>query len=335
MKSVKETYDALLPSYESASSKLRNLVNALLEAKKIKVHAVESRVKSSESFCQKAGSYDNPFSDITDYIGLRIICYIPSDIEKVCSLIEREFDIDEKNSVNKTKSLGTDKVGYESVHYVCCLNSARKALSEFSFMRDFCFEIQIRTILQHTWAEIEHDKNYKFNGTLPDSLKRRFNIISGTLELIDREFDSLVSEIDAYKLQIKKEVAAQKFDVELTSDSLRAYFETKGNQTLLSQNSLAVWSKKSDEVIQEMHDFGLETLNDFIELDKKYGGDDFLADGQSKTIAGYVRDCMMLDDCKKYFDRAWNGHWTGLTERMREFLEARHIDFQELVKGLS
>lgn len=32
-------------------------------------------------------------------------------------------------------------------------------------------EVQIRSLLQHAWAEIEHDRNYKFSGILPKELR--------------------------------------------------------------------------------------------------------------------------------------------------------------------
>ncbi len=55
----------------------------------------------------------------------------------------------------------------------------RIILPEYQKFKDKKFEIQIRTILQHAWAEIEHDRDYKFTGELPINIKRRFRILAG------------------------------------------------------------------------------------------------------------------------------------------------------------
>lgn len=77
-----------------------------------------------------------------------------------------EFSIDEGNSGNKADMLETDKVGYLSVHYFLKLNNKRLALSEYKGYKGLKCEVQVRTLLQHAWAEIEHDRNYKFAGVM-------------------------------------------------------------------------------------------------------------------------------------------------------------------------
>lgn len=332
MDSLKELYSRLLPAYNSALLNVKTLLESLLSVEKISVHTVQGRVKTVDSFLQKAEDYKDPFSEITDYIGLRVICYIPSDVEKVCKIIEREFDIDKTRSVNKTSILGIDRVGYESIHYIAKLKSDRAALLEYIFMKDYVFEIQIRTILQHTWAEIEHDRNYKFSGIIPDSIKRRFNIISGTLELVDREFDRLAFEIDKYKEQTKKDINENNYNIEITTDSLIEYFAKKNDKYLLSQKSLDILNKKSDEIIYEMHCLGINTLYDFALLDKKVSKEERFTNWPHYTIIGYIRDCMLFDDAQTYFNKAWYGQWDTVTRDLNEFLKEKGINFYKMVE---
>ena len=51
-------------------------------------------------------------------------------------------------------------------------------------------QVQLRTVLQHAWAEFEHDIRYK--GNVPpehaSEFDRRFTLAAGLLELADREF---------------------------------------------------------------------------------------------------------------------------------------------------
>ena len=53
--------------------------------------------------------------------------------------------------------------------------------------------MQIRTVLQHAWAEFEHDIRYK--GTVPPEhardFDRRFTLAAGLLELADQEFTTI------------------------------------------------------------------------------------------------------------------------------------------------
>ena len=54
-------------------------------------------------------------------------------------------------------------------------------------------------MLQHAWAEFEHDIRYK--GTVPDDhapdLNRRFALAAGLLELADREFTAIRDRVQA------------------------------------------------------------------------------------------------------------------------------------------
>lgn len=81
-------------------------------------------------------------------------------------MITGSFNIDEKNSLDKKILLASDQIGYRSVHFVCDLGAQRSGLPEFKDLGGLKFEIQVRTLLQHAWAELAHDRNYKFSGTL-------------------------------------------------------------------------------------------------------------------------------------------------------------------------
>lgn len=59
-------------------------------------------------------------------------------------------------------------------------------------------EIQLRTVLQHAWAEFEHDVRYK-NQEHPDTsapeVQRAFTLAAGLIELADEQFDKIASII--------------------------------------------------------------------------------------------------------------------------------------------
>ncbi|MCY1691163.1 hypothetical protein OVA29_11120 [Exiguobacterium sp. SL14] len=92
--------------------------------------------------------------------------------EKRRRIIENEFAIDRDQSVDKSTLLDTTEFGYLSVHFVASLSEQRLALSEYGRFKDYTAEIQIRSILQHAWAEIEHDLGYKNPNSVPAEVKR-------------------------------------------------------------------------------------------------------------------------------------------------------------------
>ena len=58
-------------------------------------------------------------------------------------------------------------------------NQARAALPENDHVKDVKIEFQVRTLLQHAWAEIEHDFGYKTEVAVPREMRRRFCRLAG------------------------------------------------------------------------------------------------------------------------------------------------------------
>ncbi len=118
-----------------------------------------------------------------DLAGIRMITYFESDVYRVCEVVKQLFEILPDHPEDKREKLGVDKVGYRSVHFVAEFPEKRTCLLEYKNYKGCRFELQIRSLLQHAWAEIEHDRNYKFNGVMPKHLQRRFSLVAAVLEL--------------------------------------------------------------------------------------------------------------------------------------------------------
>lgn len=184
------------------------LLNTLVRKNNIDTHSISHRVKNSSSLenkIQKKKKYKN-LKDITDILGFRIITFYSSDIDDIEALIKKEFIIDEDNSIDKRKAIEPDRFGYMSLHYIVSLKKERSSLPEYSDFSDYKFEIQIRTILQHCWAEIEHKLGYKSKNSMPDEIRRLFSILSGNLELVDKEFLNIKKKIYEYDEKVRGEV---------------------------------------------------------------------------------------------------------------------------------
>ncbi len=195
-----------------------------------------------------------------------------------------------------------NQVGYLSVHYVVSLNQSRENLGEYTPYKGLKCEIQVRTLLQHAWAEIEHDRNYKFGGVLPKDIRRRFYLVAGTLELMDQEFQNLSDAIDDYAKQVNQDTQQGNLDILIDSISLAEFMRQKFPD-------LIARIEGNPEVIEELHDMGICTLSQLNELLSPKTVEDILSSKSCPTDVGVLRDAMIMQDYKRYFETAWNGHW--------------------------
>lgn len=223
-------YDNNMDIYNECSLKISSLIKDLLKTNGIRAHSVEARVKERNSLSGKITRKHfkyNDISEITDIVGFRIITHFNHEVSKVSSLIESNFEIDRENSIDKSSTLEPDRFGYVSIHLVSKISQSRSGFFEYKKISGIKFEIQIRSILQHAWAEIEHDLGYKSGSDVPNKIRRRFSRISGLLEIADQEFSSVVTDINEHRSSLK--ITAEQNtpviceEVEIDVDFLQSY----------------------------------------------------------------------------------------------------------------
>ncbi|MBD5532770.1 MAG: hypothetical protein HDQ98_11350 [Lachnospiraceae bacterium] len=316
IKDVEKWYDKNKALYEQFSKDIEEIITKILKTKNIPYQSVCHRVKEKESYLNKSRNekYTNPIEQITDMSGIRIISYTNQDVLSICKILRDEFCIDKNNSENKADILETDKVGYLSIHYILQLSEKRLGLSEYKVYENLKCEVQVRTLLQHAWAEIEHDRNYKFAGVLPNEIKRRFYLVAGVLELMDCEFDKLSKDIDEYVKNMKKAVSKGDYNLGIDSKSVEQYMLKRfdSEQNLQSCDDGTIISEK---VVEELVKFGYKTIQ---EIEDDLNSHEIVSE-RKNTYIGLLRDLMIIKDCKKYFDVAYNGHWQGTSNSKVKF----------------
>lgn len=227
MKDHIEAFIEIRPTYERFRARASELILELIKSEKIELASFESRTKTIESFKEKikrkGNKYKDPIKEITDLCGLRLITYYTEDIYKIASVLEEEFEIDKENSIDKTTIQNPDKFGYQSLHYIISVDKRRNKLVEWKKFKDFKIEIQIRSILQHSWAAIDHKLRYKTKGEVPSNLKRKIFRLSALLELADEEFLSIKNETIELNTKIDESIDKGELDIELNSISLISY----------------------------------------------------------------------------------------------------------------
>lgn len=331
-------YDNNIDPYKGLAEIIAITIKNSLISHKISFVDVPYRHKTKKSFMKKI---EDKISEkaytpeiMTDLAGIRVITLIESDVQKVCDLIKTMFNVHDQDSVNKSEKLGEEKVGYRSVHFVCDVGNIREQLPEFSAYKGFCFEIQIRTALEHAWAEIEHDRGYKLGGKLPSHLNRRFKLLSGLLESADLEFNRLTVEIEEYAKQLNESIQQDELDYELTSIGLEVLLLDKYSQ-FISLESKSLDSSKIHSAIIELNQFGINDLKELdrliIEYTTKY---EFKKD---TSIIGFVRFLMMFIDFNKYFEIVYshvNPKWGAFIDDYIKCLEQKYnrIDIENILE---
>lgn len=254
METILKKYDDSAVLLELFGKKLESLLTDLTKNKAVNFHQIISRLKSRESLSKKLLTKQGYtcLEDVTDVIGCRIITYFEDEVDKIADVIEKEFEIDRDNSIDKRKT-EFDRFGYLSLHYVAKLGSKRTKLTEYKKFKDIKFEIQIRSILQHSWAEIEHDIGYKGKFSIPNIVKRRFSRIAALLETADLEFVRLRDELSVYEKNVPKEIKINPSSVSVDRASLISFMSTNKNL------------KRADEIIAENLNIDLKEDNSHIE----------------------------------------------------------------------
>lgn len=215
---VKKTLD-------SYRERAENLLVDLLKQDGIIIHHISSRTKDYNSLSRKIDRKFEKYSSldgITDLVGIRIISYLESDVDVIAGLVSKEFLVDPDNSVDRRK-LNADQFGYKSLHLVVNLSESRTNLTEYQNYKNLKCEIQIRSILQHAWAEIEHDLGYKGKSAIPDQYKRNFNRLAALLETADLEFVRLKRELSEYESEVGELIKKTPEDVKIDQASLTQF----------------------------------------------------------------------------------------------------------------
>ncbi len=172
------------------------------------------RIKHPEKAVDKIFRKRNQFPDglspksihlMEDTIGVRIIVYFTSQLP----LIDKElrssghFELSDLSPPEAYASpdilarFGLTHIeqkskesGYASIHY-----TVRLTESVLEKSKRPSFEIQVRTMAQELWSELEHVLAYKPDNRPHFSAKRRLQILSKELSVIDEQFNLLYEEL--------------------------------------------------------------------------------------------------------------------------------------------
>lgn len=199
-----EGYRQIQPSYEALA---RGLIAVLERATAdLGLHCiVQARAKTITSFAEKilrpGKHYTDPLRELTDLCGARVIAHTLGGVAAVCRFVEDHFAISWPDSGDKLESLAASEFGYLSRHYVVAFKPGvfpADIVPADLGEQGLKAEIQVRTILQHAWADINHELSYKNRFALPRRWLRQFARLAAVLEEADRAFEAISVGLEEY-----------------------------------------------------------------------------------------------------------------------------------------
>ncbi|MBC7543769.1 MAG: hypothetical protein H7338_13670 [Candidatus Sericytochromatia bacterium] len=273
--SIIEAYDRNADKYLAFGAKVAGLVRELFEAADIRAHSIDARLKNRDSLFKKVIRPEAEYAqltDITDVAGLRVITYFAEDVDRIARIIADEFEVDWTHSVDKREAIESDRFGYVSLHFVVSVGAARLQLMEYRRFAGMKLEIQIRSILQHAWAEIEHDLGYKAHLEVPREVRRRFSRLSGLLELVDTEFNQIRRTLSHYEVQVAGQIELSPDKVLIDRASVEN-FVIKGQLVAAVDSDIARSLGREinynnfypEQLVQQLTHAGLKTIADISE----------------------------------------------------------------------
>ena len=278
---ILEEYRAARPVFEKMLEIVRQQLGKCVSDNNIYVTALEARIKAEASLAGKLelkGAKYASLRDITDILGARVITFYTDEVDKIAALVDRIFEVDWADSVDKRKMHDLDSFGYNSLHYICRIPKSVFNDPSMPQVNEFRFELQMRTALQHVWATIDHDTGYKSGVKVPTEYLRNLNRLAGMLELADEQFSQIRTGINDYRFKVQQLVSSGKFsEVPFDGDSFRSYLLLKPFEKLSKRiaalNQAEIHQASSMQYFRAMRDLGFQTLGDVEKMIADYSDD--------------------------------------------------------------
>jgi len=184
---------------EKMAKKLEEYLQVLLQGYP-RIDRITARAKSPTRFIDKAGKtrddgqpkYADPLNQIQDQIGVRIVTFYKSEIELLSNKIKDYISPIEEQDVFPESE---NEFGYEGKHYILFVPTE---LFTPEIPKELCpeiFELQIKTLFEHSWAEANHDLAYKPESELTFEQKRKIAFTAAQAWGADNIFDDLFHEL--------------------------------------------------------------------------------------------------------------------------------------------
>lgn len=297
---IKRFLDAR-PQFEQLCAEVEYILKKKVSVRSIDISFLGSRAKTLNSFLEKINrkDYVDPFEQLDDLAGVRVVCLYSSDISKIIEIIRNEFEIVQE--IDKREELEANKFGYIGNHFIIRLGTNYSG-TRYDDLRALRCEIQVRTVVQDAWSIIQHHMVYKKESQVPSNLIRKLNGLAGLFETVDDQFEFIRMQRDIYLDSVResKNTPDDFLENELNYDSLVEFIQWRYKEipdeddrgilsTMLDVlNEMGISKLKEIEVLiknnERFIDLAVEAL---LDIRKRRSGknDDFIWEPMKVAVA--------------------------------------------------
>ena len=227
---------------------------------------VHWRAKEVSSFLKKAlkRKSPNPYDDIHDKAGVRVVAHYPWDVGRIEKLVEEAFVVvehDDKRAEMPVQTLDYRGTHYEAKYDEGPLNS-----------RELLCEIQVLTKAESLWADTAHYLSYKPAQPPSDRVQRAVYRLIALVELFD-------SEVERAYNALRSDEGYE--EARLLHVLEQHYFQFTANQgdrelslELLSLLSKVVHARVLEQFESSIDGFVSANKDKLAEVYRRYQGDD-------------------------------------------------------------
>ncbi len=213
------------------------------------------------------------YKNLTDKLGVRIICSFQEELPLINSFLHKYFVVVKTDY--KKENLDFNELNYISNHYDVKINCGIREFKKYAELETYIFEIQVRTLNQHSWSNSAHTLSYKQEEDLPLNLKRKLYRLLSLYEIADDELSAVNTALKlnqnnlVYSLLRKLEGKFYKFakidfDREISLEVIRIlldYLPDMQKQTIL--NEIEIFIEEHKRKIQNIYN---ENRNRFFNI---------------------------------------------------------------------
>ncbi|WP_411101193.1 hypothetical protein, partial [Streptomyces sp. x-45] len=198
-----------------------------------------------------------------DLVGVRAVCLLSPHVEQLCQLLGSysAWEIQKSRDTSKEYESAPDKFGYQSHHFEIRAKLAI-VIDGIHIPKETCCELQIRTLMQHAYAEVVHDSIYKSSWGAPSRAIRFVSSSAALIETADHLFCETMSILES-ETKIRGELLEQLTGIYDFYTSNKKFKDQKFNMLVL------------------------ENLNELLEEDVICSLDEFL--NQRKYISDKIK----------------------------------------------
>lgn len=190
-----EKYERLAKyAIDDIQLRIKKAVGSLGDPYLVRAHLDKPRIKSALRLARKAEnkgwSFKEALSKAQDLVGLRLVCHNLQDVRRAADVLEETLSTDDLTIKRLDFTVTPRPSGYRAIHLVFAM---RLAIGKDEV--EIHCEVQIRSLLQHSWAELSHIDVYAGDAQAPASIERRMKRLSNLLAKADATADKIRDDI--------------------------------------------------------------------------------------------------------------------------------------------